>query len=483
MFDVCLIHERRADVTNGTFMAPHGKPMARMLAALAAMSLMSMAVPLTSYADVLTSDCILGETASDEDSIDISAPNAIMTDSNGNVLFERSADERVKIASTTKMMTAYVAIKYGDMDSVVTVGQESADVIGSKAGLQAGDQMSLRDMLVAMMLPSGNDAADAIARFVGSEIDASSSDPYQTFIDRMNDEAEALGMSDTIYENPHGLDVDSYAGDQCSTARDLSRLAVEAMGNDMFRSVVSTATADLTVVNAGTSRVMSLTSTDMLLSSYDGELGIKTGQTELAGSCFVGACKVGDGNGGECYTVVLGEDTKATTFDDTTRMFDWAKRHRRTYNVALGHDAVMSSVDGKKQYVPLMATVAHSDYPDKTMDATVLGDTEVTTYDVLGDVTLRPEFDEVSGDVRAGDKVGTVSVCQGGTVIATLDLVSADDVTGATDIGRLITAVSRAIRLLLGKPTVADDSLIETRSDADDSVFDRNDGAMMVSNA
>ena len=202
---------------------------------------LAIIMPSCAYAVTNGDDIVLGGTVSAwgdaTDAPDVSAPSAIMVDADGNTLFERNADAQRPIASVTKVMTVYLAVTRcaDSLDDQVTVGTDSASVGGSTSGLRAGDTLTLRSLLLCAMLPSGNDAADAIARYVGARIDPASSDPYATFVQAMNDTAQSLGMGGTVYRNPHGLDVDQYAGDQHSTARDVSKLVVAAMGNDTFR--------------------------------------------------------------------------------------------------------------------------------------------------------------------------------------------------------------------------------------------------------
>lgn len=432
-------------------------------------------MPSVAMAEVRTNDLVMGVSASErgfdeQTGLDIAAPYAAILDDAGNLIYARGANEQVKIASTTKIMTAHLAIKNcPDLGVRVTIGAESAGITGSSAYLKKGQTLTLHDLLLCAMLPSGNDAADAIARYVGKVIDPNTTDPMATFVDAMNAEARAIGMNDTVYRNPHGLDVDQYAGDQHSTAHDLALLARIAMADDAFREVVATPSAEIPVTNAdGTDGTISLESTDTLLGNYAGALGIKTGQTQAAGSCFVGAMNDGDQT---YYTVVLDDADKATAFADTQRMYDWVRAHDETFSITKGHDSRDVTLNGEAQTVPVIANVAHTEYASKTFEATVSDWTPIVTYDFLGNVSQSVSFNQVAGDVRVGDKVGEVTYMQGSHILATKELIAIEDINAPSELEKLLTAIGRFVRSMMDEPLMAESMVIEASDDADDSAF------------
>ena len=402
----------------------------------------SVAMPSLAYAVVNQDDVILGTDVASwgtaiTDYPDISSPSAIMVDADGNTLFERGADVQRPIASVTKVMTAYVAVSRcsDSLDDMVTIGGESASVGGSTSGLRAGDTLTLRNLLLCAMLPSGNDAADAIARYVGTKIDPTSGDPYATFVSAMNDTAKSLGMSSTVYRNPHGLDIDQYAGDQHSTARDVSKLLAAAMKDKTFRWAVSQQSADVDVQRNGQQTQIPLKSTDTLLGSYNGAIGVKTGTTQAAGSCFAGA--MNDGTK-EVYTVTLGDASHDEVMSDTKILYDW------------------------------MSCTA---WTNKQVKAVLSDATPVSTYDVFGEVQQHVNVNTPGDAVHVGDKVGKVTYTQGSKTIATRDLIAAEDVPAPNEIERLATAFGRVLRTIRGTQTCAKSEVIEPHDDADDSAF------------
>lgn len=198
----------------------------------------------------------------------------IMDADSGKVLAEQASHERRAMASLTKLMTALVAVERGNLDQVVTI--TPGDVVGeSSMGLVPGQRVTLRTLLYGLLLRSGNDAAMAIARAVGGSPDQDSALARQQFVDWMNARAASLGMTDTQYMNPHGLDTDGHY----SSAYDLALLARAVLNNPTL------------VIIFGTLRYsaegFTLQNTNQLLGSYPGLIGGKTGWTDNAGRCLV----------------------------------------------------------------------------------------------------------------------------------------------------------------------------------------------------
>ena len=226
----------------------------RALACALALSLaLSCAAAPAAFADVRKADIVYGQTVdarglSVAQCPSIDAEYAVVMDAEGTVYFERNASSPTQIASITKIMTGLVALDAVDaglvsLDTPVTVSAEAAAVGESSAGLQAGDVMDLGTALTALLVPSGNDAAVAIAETVGAALLAAGvagGDTAQdAFVAQMNATAAELGCVDSVYENPHGLDFDAYAGNLHSTASDVAKVVRRAMQNETFRAAVS----------------------------------------------------------------------------------------------------------------------------------------------------------------------------------------------------------------------------------------------------
>jgi len=224
----------------------------------------------------------------------INAPIAYLFDpATGAVYLSRNADEEVAMASTTKIMTALVAITYGKLDATITIGSDvlvPVEAGGSNASLRVGDKLTLRDLLYALLLPSGDDAAVAIADGVaGSEAN---------FVPLMNAEALLLGLVHTHYTDVHGLDAPNcdYVhltgyNAKClyTTATDLANLAAFAMQSKLFAQIVATPEYKLGATSTHGEYVWDTTNELLTTFAYQGAVatGIKTGQENAAGECLV----------------------------------------------------------------------------------------------------------------------------------------------------------------------------------------------------
>jgi len=207
----------------------------------------------------------------------LSAKSAILLDfTSGTVLFGKSIHQRLPPASTTKIMTALLTLEQGQLQSQVTISPLAAGQIGTRMGLAAGERLTVGELLYGLLLPSGNDAAMALA-----QQDAPS---VQAFVDRMNAKARELGLADTHFVNPHGLDDPAHL----SSANDLARLARYALRSEpLFDEYVS---IPHFVIAAGLGHpAFDLTSLNQLLGSYPGADGVKTGTTPAAGEVLVGS--------------------------------------------------------------------------------------------------------------------------------------------------------------------------------------------------
>lgn len=226
------------------------------------------------------------------------AAATVMHVETGTVVFEKNADGQMLIASTTKIMTALVVLEHCALSEPVEILPEYTAVEGSSMYLRAGETYTVEELLYGLMLASGNDAATALACHTAGSIEA--------FAQLMNDKAAVLGLENTSFRNPHGLDAEGHY----STARDLATLACYAMQNEQFRTIVST--------NSITIGAQTYTNHNRLLRTYPGALGVKTGYTEAAGRILV-SCAQRDNTQFICVTISDPND-----WDDHTRLLDWA---------------------------------------------------------------------------------------------------------------------------------------------------------------
>jgi D-alanyl-D-alanine carboxypeptidase (penicillin-binding protein 5/6) len=250
----------------------------------------------------------------------VSAPYAELIDlTTHHLLTAKSTTTETKIASTTKIMTALLVIQSGQLNRQVLIKQSYIDYViandASNAGLVVGDRLTVSQLLYAMMLPSGCDAAYALADVLGN----GHTSGVANFVAEMNQEAKQLGLTHTYYVNADGLDnPDSHGHYAYSTAADLVKLTSYALSNPLFRQVVGTATYSLPAT--ATHQAYTWTNTNHLLTTYQGAIGVKTGTTPQAGYCLVFAATR---NGHTLLGVVLDSTSNDQRYQDTTALLNW----------------------------------------------------------------------------------------------------------------------------------------------------------------
>ena len=233
----------------------------------------------------------------------LSAQSAILIRAdNGESIAEYNADKRCGMASTTKIMTAILAIENGDLDRQITVPDQAIGVEGSSLYLKPDEKITMRDLVYGVLLQSANDAAEAIAIEIAGSIEA--------FADRMNQKAKALGLENTHFTNPHGLADENHY----TTARELACIAKYALENPTFREICSTLRA--TISNNGDGNRY-LLNHNKLLAIYDGTYGVKTGFTKATGRCLVSAA---ERNGVSLIAVTL---NAPNDWNDHMSLFDY----------------------------------------------------------------------------------------------------------------------------------------------------------------
>ena len=246
-------------------------------------------------------------TAYNVEELDINSAAALAYDPSAKkILYAVEPHKRLPNASTTKLMTALVALKEADMDDTVTIQKEATEVAYASLGVKKGEEYKLEDLMYAMLMESSNDAAVAIADHVAGSVDA--------FAKEMNEQAKLIGCKNTNFMNPHGLD----AYDHYSSAYDLALMDAQDMKYDLFKTMISTKKYSFKAIkgkddDGKTKKFTIETSNDLLKLGEDGELGGKTGTTTSAGACLVNNFEY---KGKTYITVVLNsknrwKDTKA----------------------------------------------------------------------------------------------------------------------------------------------------------------------------
>ena len=280
---------------------------------------------------------LLGLFPTEAGAVSTSASAAILVDvDSGRVLYEQNADAQMLIASTTKLLTALVALQEGDLRETVTVSANAAGTEGSSMYLQAGEQLTLETLLYGLLLCSGNDAAVAIAEHVGGSVEG--------FVAKMNALARELGMTRSSFANPNGLDHENHH----STARDMATLARAAMENETLVRIASTRR-----VTIG-GRMM--TNHNKLLGRMEGCLGLKTGYTRAAGRTLVSCAE----RNGQRLAVVTLQD--GNDWADHQALYDYGfSRYPARRAAARGETVETVPVyGGEGTSVPLVAAESFS---------------------------------------------------------------------------------------------------------------------------
>jgi len=259
----------------------------------------------------------------------------VVNPATGEVLAQKRAWARVPIASITKLMTVIVALDHTRWNDVVRVQREAADVGESTINLRAGERITVGDLVKGALIQSANDAADALADYVGHGDEAA-------FVRMMNAKATALGLARTHFARPDGLD----ASNHYSTALDVTRLAETAMRDPRIRAVVRQRTATI----SGGRR---LHTWNDLLGVFGGLYGVKTGHTSAAGWCEVAAVRR---NGATLYTTVLGNATRSQRNADLAALLRWGvSRYRQAWVVQPRRVYLKATVGYGKADVPIVA--------------------------------------------------------------------------------------------------------------------------------
>ena len=305
-------------------------------------------------------------------------------------LYQNNADCRLPMASTTKIVTALIAIETLPLDEIITVPREAVGIEGSSLYLSVGDKLTVKDLIYGVLLQSANDAATVLALRISGDI--------QAFAERRTERAIASGATNTSFSNPHGLD-DS---EHFTTAHDLSLIAAEALNNKVFKSIVSTYKYSFKIGE----ETRTVVNHNKLLKSYDGCIGVKTGFTKKSGRCLVSAAER-DG-------VML----VAVTLNDPD---DWTD-HKNMLNYGFKS---LESVDLSKLIsIPDSIPSVSSDGARVSIALAKSNIVKSANDSLYYSVDL-PSY--IATDVKIGDKIGEVTVRIGDRE-ETIDIIAICDV-------------------------------------------------------
>jgi D-alanyl-D-alanine carboxypeptidase (penicillin-binding protein 5/6) len=331
----------------------------------------------------------------------IKSPSAIVINmTTGKVLYEHNARKVRPMASTTKIMTGILILEKMKLDDTVVVSANAAKTVEPVSFLKQGDVFTVEQLLYALLLRSANSSAVALAEACSGSVEA--------FVEEMNRKAAELGMEDTHFVNPNGLDTKGHQ----STAADMAIVARYAMQNEKFREIVSTEEYVLPLPGR---KPITCENTNKLLGEVDWVVGIKTGLTPKAEQCFVGA---GSKDGVNIISVVLGQPSTDLCFSESKALMEYGFTQYRYLSLLSEGEIVAEAdvpyrLDGRVQLVT-----------SGPVDIELYKEDSVTMSVILEKPLVLP--------VRAGDVFGKVNLTEDGRLVRSVDLVAAQSYAKTT---------------------------------------------------
>lgn len=353
-----------------------------------------------------------------EDTIEVTASNVSelpKTNSRRYIVYDRisksmiigkNEDVKSAMASTTKIMTTIVILEKADLNEKVTVSAKAGGTGGSRLGLKRGDKASVRDLLYGLMLMSGNDAAVALAEHVGGSV--------KGFAELMNEKAIELGLTNTHFVTPHGLD----DANHYTTALELAKLTDYAMDNEIFAKIVGTKSTTIYINNQS----RQINNTNELLGVLNGVVGVKTGFTNNAGRCLVTETKR---NNMDIITIVLGADTKKDRTKDSVNLIEYTFSKYKMYNL---EEQIIEEFNKWKNINEKRILIIKGKTSNPKL---ALGAIEKATIPICDNDKIEYSINaltEVEAPVEQWNVMGTLTVKINGEIFENIDIVNVNEV-------------------------------------------------------
>ena len=353
-----------------------------------------------------------------EDTIEVTASNVSelpKTNSRRYIVYDRisksmiigkNEDVKSAMASTTKIMTTIVILEKADLNEKVTVSAKAGGTGGSRLGLKRGDKASVRDLLYGLMLRSGNDAAVALAEHVGGSV--------KGFAELMNEKAIELGLTNTHFVTPHGLD----DANHYTTALELAKLTDYAMDNETFAKIVGTKSTTIYINNQS----RQINNTNEILGVLNGVVGVKTGFTNNAGRCLVTETKR---NNMDIITIVLGADTKKDRTKDSVNLIEYTFSKYKMYNL---EEQIIEEFNKWKNINEKRILIIKGKTSNPKL---ALGAIEKATIPVCDNDKIEYSINaltEVEAPVEQWNVMGTLTVKLNGEILENIDIVNVNEV-------------------------------------------------------
>lgn len=353
-----------------------------------------------------------------EDTIEVTASNVSelpKTNSRRYIVYDRisksmiigkNEDIKSAMASTTKIMTTIVILEKADLNETVTVSAKAGGTGGSRLGLKRGDKASVRDLLYGLMLRSGNDAAVALAEHVGGSV--------KEFAELMNEKAIELGLTNTHFVTPHGLD----DANHYTTALELAKLTDYAMDNETFAKIVGTKSTTIYINNQS----RQINNTNELLGVLNGVVGVKTGFTNNAGRCLVTETKR---NNMDIITIVLGADTKKDRTKDSVNLIEYTFSKYKMYNL---EEQIIKEFNKWKNINEKRILIIKGKTSNPKL---ALGAIEKATIPICDNDKIEYSINaltEIEAPVEQWNVMGKLTVKINGEILESIDIVNVNEV-------------------------------------------------------
>ena len=354
---------------------------------------------------------IIQELEKENNSIETSASNQkpiinsrryVIYDRNSKrAIYGKDENKQMAMASTTKIMTATVVLeKCNNLNEMVTISAKAARTGGSTLGINTGDKITVNDLLYGLLLRSGNDTAVALAEYIGGSV--------EQFAELMNNKAKEIGLENTHFVTPHGLDDPNHY----TTAYELACLTDYALKNEKFANIVKTKYATISI--NGVSREIKNTN-ELLLSDVEGIYGVKTGFTNNAGRCLVTAVKR---NNMDLIVVVLGADTRKDRAKDSLKLINYAFKEYKLVNV---------EEFANKEFENWKEINKNRIYINKGRKNIELEIGEIGVKNIVTNKNISVEINSINyleAPVEKGTKIGTMIVKNGEEIIEEVDILT-----------------------------------------------------------
>lgn len=368
-------------------------------------------------------DLIVESASSSVEEPKINARAAIIYDrKTKQIIWGKNENEKRAMASTTKIMTALVVLENSNLSDVVTISKKAAGTGGSRLKISTGDKITINDLLYGLMLRSGNDAAVALAEYVGGSIEG--------FADLMNKKAKELGLNNTNFVTPHGLDNEEHY----TTAYELAVITDYALNNETFAKIVNTKSTAISI-NGNSKNIYN---TNELLGYMSGVDGVKTGFTNGAGRCLVTSC-TRDNN--QIITVVLGCDTKKQRTSDSSKLIEYAFKNYTRINL---EEKIQNEFENWKQINSKRIYINKANKQEINLE---LGEIhkKIIPIKIGKERNIKIEINAIynyEAPVEEGKKIGNIIVKNNEEIIDSIDIICSKTVEKKNIFSYLIELIS-----------------------------------------